>query len=92
MKELIDRRSAIYSSRHPQPMVERAGGGKRMVFMPYGKDWRAIRNIVHRVRAPRSPSHILMCHRQSFCPALVLFVRKSSGRSRDDDFGVVFPF
>jgi len=49
VKELIDRRSAIYSSRHPQPMVERAGGGKRMVFMPYGKDWRAIRNIVHRV-------------------------------------------
>ena len=50
VKELIDRRSAYYSSRHPQPMVERAGGGKRMVFMPYGKDWRAIRNIVHRVR------------------------------------------
>jgi Cytochrome P450 len=49
VKELIDRRSVIYSSRHPQPMVERAGGGKRMVFMPYGKDWRAIRNIVHRV-------------------------------------------
>ena len=48
-KELIDRRSAIYSSRHPQPMVQRASGGKRMVFMPYGKDWRAIRNIIHRV-------------------------------------------
>jgi hypothetical protein len=52
VKELIDRKSAIYSSRHPQPMVERAGGGKRMVFMPYGKDWRAIRNIVHRVLFP----------------------------------------
>lgn len=52
VKELIDRKSAIYSSRHPQPMVERAGGGKRMVFMPYGRDWRAIRNIVHRVPYP----------------------------------------
>jgi Cytochrome P450 len=50
VKELIDRRSAIYSSRHPQPMVERASGFKRMVFMPYGKDWRSLRNIVHRVR------------------------------------------
>lgn len=48
-KELIDRRSAIYSSRHPQPMVMRSSGGKRMVFMPYGKDWRSIRNIIHRV-------------------------------------------
>jgi Cytochrome P450 len=48
-KELIDRRSAIYSSRHPQPMVTKASGGKRMVFMPYGRDWRAIRNIIHRV-------------------------------------------
>ena len=48
-KELIDRRSAIYSSRHAQPMVNRASGGKRMVFMPYGRDWRAIRNIIHRV-------------------------------------------
>jgi len=53
-KELIDRRSAIYSSRHPQPMVTRSSGGKRMVFMPYGKDWRAIRNIIHRV-IPRKP-------------------------------------
>src|SRR5271156_662371 len=50
-KELIDRRSAIYSSRHPQPMVTRASGGKRMVFMPYGKDWRTLRNIIHRVRS-----------------------------------------
>jgi len=48
-KELIDRRSGIYSSKHPQPMVMRASGQRRMVFMPYGKDWRAIRNIIHRV-------------------------------------------
>jgi cytochrome P450 len=55
-KELIDRRSATYSSRHPQPMVNRASGGKRMVFMPYGKDWRAIRNILHRVPRPNRVS------------------------------------
>jgi hypothetical protein len=49
-KELIDRRSAIYSSRHPQPLVlDVASGGKRITFMPYGKDWRAMRNIIHRV-------------------------------------------
>jgi len=49
VKELYDRRSGIYSSRHPQPMVERASGGKRMVFMPYSQDWRELRSIVHRV-------------------------------------------
>src|ERR1700733_7264171 len=49
-KELIDRRSAIYSSRHPQPLVlDVASGGKRITFMPYGKEWRTMRNIIHRV-------------------------------------------
>ena len=49
-KELIDRRSAIYSSRHPQPMtLDMASAGKRITFMPYGKEWRALRNIMHKV-------------------------------------------
>jgi hypothetical protein len=49
-KELIDRKSAIYSSRHPQPLVlDVASGGKRITFMPYGKEWRSVRNIIHRV-------------------------------------------
>jgi Cytochrome P450 len=48
-KELIDRRSAIYSSKQPAPMATTASGGKRLTFMPYGKNWRALRNILHRV-------------------------------------------
>jgi len=48
-KELIDRRSAIYSSRHPMPLTTRASGGKRLTFMPYGRTWRAVRNVLHRV-------------------------------------------
>jgi hypothetical protein len=49
-KELIDRRSAIYSSRHPQPMAHNvASAGKRITFMPYGKEWRSLRGIIHRV-------------------------------------------
>ena len=49
-KELIDRRSAIYSSRHPMPLVsDAASGGKRIVFMPYGKEWRSLRHIIHPV-------------------------------------------
>jgi cytochrome P450 len=48
-KELIDRRSAIYSSKPPAPMATTASGGKRVTFMQYGKDWRALRNILHRV-------------------------------------------
>ena len=50
VKEIIDRRSAIYSSRQPQPMaLGAASGGKRMTFMPKGKLWRTIRAILHRV-------------------------------------------
>ena len=53
-KELIDRKSAIYSSRHPSPMIlDACSGGKRIVFMPYGKDWRALRSIMHRVSHAR---------------------------------------
>lgn len=53
-KELIDRRSAIYSSRHPQPLVlDVASAGKRITFMPYGKDWRSLRNIFHRLLTPQ---------------------------------------
>lgn len=50
VKEIIDRRSAIYSSRQPQPMaLGAASGGRRMTFMPKGKKWRTLRGIVHRV-------------------------------------------
>jgi cytochrome P450 len=50
VKELIDRRSAIYSSRHPQPMaLGAASGGKRMTFMPKGRQWRILRGIIQRV-------------------------------------------
>lgn len=49
-KELIDRKSSIYSSKHPQPYAfDLASGGKRILFMPYGKEWRAMRNIIHQV-------------------------------------------
>jgi hypothetical protein len=51
VKELIDRRSAIYSSRQPQPMAnDTASGGKRMTFMPKSRRWRTLRAIIHRVR------------------------------------------
>ena len=50
VKDLIDRRSAIYSSRQPQPMAnDTASGGKRMTFMQKGKRWRTLRAIIHRV-------------------------------------------
>ena|SRR5215471_3108955 len=53
IKDLIDRRSAIYSSRQPQPMaLGAASGGKRMTFMPKGKQWRKIRAIIQRVSNP----------------------------------------
>ncbi|RAO73303.1 uncharacterized protein BHQ10_009315 [Talaromyces amestolkiae] len=50
VKELYDKRSAIYSSRQPMPMAcDTASQGKRMVYLPYGKDWRKSRTIFHKV-------------------------------------------
>ena len=49
-KELIDKKSAIYSSRHPMPMTsDVVSAGRRMLFMPYGKEWRSFRGIIHKV-------------------------------------------
>jgi hypothetical protein len=49
-KELIDRKSSIYSSRHPMPMTsDVVSAGRRMLFMPYGKEWRTYRGIIHKV-------------------------------------------
>ena len=63
VKDIIDRRSAIYSSRQPQPMaLGAASGGKRMTFMPKGKQWRTLRAIIHRVY-PISISHFSLCRR-----------------------------
>jgi len=52
IKDIIDRRSAIYSSRQPLPMSsDVASGGRRLTLMPKGNKWRTIRTIIHRVRA-----------------------------------------
>ena len=68
-KELIDRRSAIYSSRHPQPMAHSvASAGRRIAFMPYGKEWRALRGIIHRVM---NPHRLLPQLADSLCSCLL---------------------
>lgn len=55
VKEIIDRKSAIYSSRLINPMgFEAASGGRRVVFMPRGKQWRTIRGIIHRLLTPKA--------------------------------------
>ena len=52
-KELIDRKSSIYSSRHPMPMTQDVvSAGKRILFMPYGREWRTLRQIMHKVGKP----------------------------------------
>ncbi|KAF2188872.1 cytochrome P450 [Zopfia rhizophila CBS 207.26] len=54
VKECFDRRSGTYSSRQPMPMAfERATGGKRITFAPYGKVWRGSRAVFHKVLTPK---------------------------------------
>ena len=53
-KELIDRKSSIYASKHPQPFgFDLASNGRRILLMPYGKEWRAMRTIIHQLFTPQ---------------------------------------
>lgn len=46
--ELLDKRSSIYSSRRPSPMINELMGWEwDIVFVPYGDLWRAQRKMLH---------------------------------------------
>ncbi|ETS80084.1 hypothetical protein PFICI_07613 [Pestalotiopsis fici W106-1] len=48
VKELMDKRSGIYSSRPHLPLAQDVASGKsRQLFMAYGPDWRALRKHSH---------------------------------------------
>ncbi|KAF1951982.1 cytochrome P450 [Byssothecium circinans] len=47
IKDLLDKRSNIYSSRPGAYIPNRMSGGKRMALMEYGKLWRSIRSHMH---------------------------------------------
>ncbi|KAF2026772.1 cytochrome P450 [Setomelanomma holmii] len=47
IKDLLDKRSAIYSSRPDMYLGKVVSGGLRMLLMEYGETWRMIRKIVH---------------------------------------------
>ncbi|KAH7088102.1 cytochrome P450 [Paraphoma chrysanthemicola] len=52
VKDLMDKRGSIYSSRPRMPMVklpafEAVSNKKRQFFMPYSEEWRALRRVSH---------------------------------------------
>ncbi|GAB1318300.1 Fumitremorgin C synthase [Madurella fahalii] len=47
IKDLLDKRSAIYSSRPDMYISSLASGGLRMLLMEYGEIWRRIRKLFH---------------------------------------------
>ncbi|CZR56109.1 related to O-methylsterigmatocystin oxidoreductase [Phialocephala subalpina] len=48
VKDLMDKKSAIYSSRPPAPLAsDVASAGRRQLFMPYGPRYRTVRKISH---------------------------------------------
>lgn len=50
VKELMDKKSNIYSSRHAMPMaLDTVSDGNRMLFMGYTKQWRDLRKIMHSI-------------------------------------------
>ncbi|KAL1646711.1 hypothetical protein SLS61_007787 [Didymella pomorum] len=48
VKDLLDKRSGIYSSRPDMYISRIAGGGMRFSLMEYGERWRMIHKIVHK--------------------------------------------
>ncbi|KAJ4418923.1 hypothetical protein N0V82_005272 [Gnomoniopsis sp. IMI 355080] len=48
VKELMVKRSGIYSSRPDMEILrDLSGGNTRVTFMPYGEEWRLVRKIYH---------------------------------------------
>ncbi|KAK7978325.1 hypothetical protein PG996_004368, partial [Apiospora saccharicola] len=47
IKDLLDKRSAIYSSRPDMYLGNVVSGGFRVLLMKYGETWRAIRGLMH---------------------------------------------
>lgn len=48
VKDLMDKKSSIYSSRAPLPLAQDvASAGRRQLFMPYGAQWRTLRKSSH---------------------------------------------
>lgn len=47
VKDLLDKRSGIYSSRPDMYLGNIVSGGLRMLLMEYGETWRMIRKVVH---------------------------------------------
>ncbi|KAL1602337.1 hypothetical protein SLS60_005753 [Paraconiothyrium brasiliense] len=47
VKELLDKRSGVYSSRPPLYIGNMISGWMRMLLMEYGKTWRFVRSLVH---------------------------------------------
>lgn len=53
--ELLDKRSAKYSSRPRLVMAsELVSRGLRMTFMPYGDRWRRERKLLHQLTQPKA--------------------------------------
>lgn len=54
VKEVMDRQSNVTSSRSPMPIASDAlSGGMRFLLMPYGKDWRQLRSVAHKLLTPK---------------------------------------
>ena len=48
VKDLMDKKSSVYSSRPPLPLAQDvASAGRRQLFMEYGPKWRSIRKMFH---------------------------------------------
>lgn len=55
VKEILDKQSAVSSSRVPMPVGSNLlSGGKRFLLMGYTPQWRKLRTIVHKLLTPKS--------------------------------------
>ena len=54
VKEVMDKQSNASSSRSPMPALSDAlSGSMRFLLMPYGRDWRQLRSVAHKLLTPK---------------------------------------
>ncbi|KAK5459729.1 hypothetical protein LTS15_003858 [Exophiala xenobiotica] len=53
-KEVIDKNSALSSSRPPMPSADFVSGYMRILLMPYGERWRNLRSVIHTMFTPKA--------------------------------------
>lgn len=82
-KEVLDKQSAVTSSRPPWPVVSQAlSAGRRFLLMPYGPEWRRLRFVAHSLLTRRMATTFQLSQELE-ATQLAYSLLKSTGYSKE---------